>query len=100
MLMPTPKQMAYARSLAERTHVPLPEGCEDDRRIVSGFIAERLSDLAARREQERPTAKQQALARKLCRERGMSLPSGVDGSKAAMSRFITRILDQQQRHAH
>ncbi len=97
MLTPTPKQMAFARSLADRTRIPLPEGCEDDRRLVSSFITERLSDLARVREEERPTAKQKALARKLCRERGMGLPAGVDSSKAAMSRFLTRILSQQRR---
>lgn len=83
----TPKQLAYARSLAQRNGTLLPWETQQDRRALSAWI-----DAQAKRApvptDNRPTSKQVAFAEKLARIKRRAVPDECFRDKGLMSKWI------------
>ena len=83
----TPRQIAYARSLAQRNHTPLPWEVQQDRRSLSARIeaqATRVGDT----NDNRPTSRQVAFAERLARIKRRSVPDECFRDKGLMSKWI------------
>lgn len=84
----TPKQIAYARSLALRNQTLLPWEVQQDRRSLSSWIEAQaqlrpLSDV-----DHQPTSKQVAFAERLARAKRRSVPAECFRDRALMSKWI------------
>ncbi|SFD14845.1 hypothetical protein [Tropicimonas isoalkanivorans] len=83
----TPKQIAYARSLALRNRTPLPWEVQQNRRALSAWI-----DAQARRAptagDNRPTSRQVAFAERLARIKRRDVPDECFRDKGLMSKWI------------
>lgn len=83
---PSEKQIALARSLAERTGTPVPEAALASSRDLSAWI-----DAAMKKAPPRPPSeKQLAFAEKLAAEAGVDLPESARTDAAACSAFIDK----------
>ena len=83
---PSEKQIALARSLAERTGTPVPEAALASSRDLSAWI-----DAAMKKAPPRPPSeKQLAFAEKLAAEAGVDLPEAARTDAAACSAFIDK----------
>ena len=84
----TPKQIAYARSLALRNQTLLPWEVQQDRRSLSAWI-EAQSQLRPVSDMDRlPTSKQVAFAEKLARMKRRAVPDECFRDKGLMSKWI------------
>ena len=84
----TPKQIAYARSLAQRNRTLLPWEVQQDRRSLSAWI-EAQARLKPVSDMDRlPTSKQVAFAEKLARIKRRAVPDECFRDKGLMSKWI------------
>jgi hypothetical protein len=84
----TPKQIAYARSLALRNQTLLPWDVQQDRRSLSAWI-EAQARLKPVSDMDRvPTSKQVAFAEKLARIKRRAVPDECFRDKELMSKWI------------
>lgn len=82
----TPRQIAYARTLALRNQTLLPQGLDRDRRSLSAWIeAQARMQPAA---DPRPSARQVAFAERLARIKRRAVPAECFRDKGLMSRWI------------
>lgn len=83
----TPKQIAYARSLALRNQTLLPWDVQQDRRSLSAWIEAqaKLNPVAL---DDRPTSKQVAFAERLARIKRRAVPDECFRDKGLMSKWI------------
>lgn len=83
----TPKQLAYARKIAESRNVVLPWEIQQDRRALSSWIdAERRKPATVR--DPRPSSKQVAFAERIARIRRSTVPDECFRDRNLMSRWI------------
>ena len=83
----TPKQIAYARSLALRNQTLLPWEVQQDRRSLSAWI-DAQTRLMPGAQDSRPTSKQVAFAEKLARIKRRAVPDECFRDKGLMSKWI------------
>ena len=84
----TPKQIAYARSLAQRNRTLLPWKVQQDRRSLSAWI-EAQARLKPVSDMDRlPTSKQVAFAEKLAQIKRRAVPDECFRDKRLMSKWI------------
>jgi hypothetical protein len=84
----TPKQIAYARSLALRNQTLLPWEVQQDRRSLSAWI-EAQAQLKPVSDMDRlPTSKQVAFAERLARIKRRAVPDECFRDKGLMSKWI------------
>jgi hypothetical protein len=86
ILPPTPKQMAYAKSIAGQKNITLPWDVQHDRRALSKWIddAKGLASVQS----DRPSSKQVAYAERIARTKRRSIPDECFASRDLMSRWI------------
>jgi hypothetical protein len=90
ILPATPKQIAYARSLALRNQTLLPWEVQQDRRSLSAWI-EAQAKLRPVPEMDRlPSSKQVAFAERLARIKRRAVPDECFRDKGLMSKWIDR----------
>jgi len=84
----TPRQIAYARSLALRNQTLLPWEVQQDRRSLSAWIdaQARLAPVSAT--DGRPSSKQVAFAERLARIKRRAVPDECFRDKGLMSKWI------------
>lgn len=87
-LAPTPRQIAYARSLALRNQTLLPWDVQQDRRSLSAWIDAQsrmrpMSDL-----DPKPSSRQVAFAERLARVKRRAVPDECFRDKGLMSKWI------------
>ena len=83
----TPKQIAYARSLALRNQTLLPWDAQQDRRSLSAWIEAQVT-LNPVAQDSRPTSKQVAFAERLSRIKRRAVPDECFRDKGLMSKWI------------
>lgn len=83
----TTKQIAYARSLAQRNQTLLPWEVQQDRRALSAWIDAQAKQAPARTD-NRPTSKQVAFAERLARIKRRAVPDECFRDKGLMSKWI------------
>jgi hypothetical protein len=83
----TPKQIAYARSLALRNQTLLPWEVQQDRRSLSAWI-DAQAKLNPGTQDSRPTSKQVAFAERLARIKRRAVPDECFRDKGLMSKWI------------
>jgi hypothetical protein len=83
----TPRQMAYARSLALRNQTLLPADMLRDRQRLSAWIDSQAKLRPADTDQ-RPTSKQVAFAEKLARIKRRAVPEECFRDRGLMSKWI------------
>ena len=88
ILPATPRQIAYARSLALRNQTLLPWEVQQDRRSLSAWIdaQARLRPMSAI--DRLPSSKQVALAERLARVKRRAVPEECFRDKGLMSKWI------------
>ena len=88
ILPATPRQIAYARSLALRNQTLLPWEVQQDRRSLSAWIdaQARLRPMSAM--DRLPSSKQVALAERLARVKRRAVPEECFRDKGLMSKWI------------
>ena len=84
----TPKQIAYARSLALRNQTLLPWDVQQDRRSLSSWIdaQARLTPVSAL--DQLPSSRQVAFAERLARVKRRAVPDECFRDKGLMSKWI------------
>lgn len=82
----TPKQLAYARKLAEQQNVVLPWEIQQDRRALSKWIDTQRT--APRVRDARPSSKQVALAEWIAQIKCSAVPDECFRDRTLMSRWI------------
>jgi hypothetical protein len=83
----TPKQIAYARSLALRNQTLLPWEVKQDRRSLSAWI-DAQAKMNPGTHDSRPTSKQVAFAERLARIKRRAVPDECFRDKGLMSKWI------------
>ena len=84
----TPRQIAFARSLALRNHTLLPWEIQQDRRSLSAWI-EAQAQMKPRSDLDSlPSSKQVAFAERLARIKRRAVPDECFRDKGLMSRWI------------
>ncbi len=83
----TPKQIAYARSLALRNQTLLPWEVQQDRRSLSAWIEEQAKMTPAPTS-NLPSSKQVAFAERLARIKHRAVPDECFRDKGLMSKWI------------
>ncbi|WP_323765235.1 MULTISPECIES: hypothetical protein [Roseobacteraceae] len=86
VLPATPRQIAYARSLASRNQISLPWEVQQDRRTLSAWI-DSQSKVAPQRD-NRPSSKQVAFAERLARIKRRAVPDECFRDRGLMSKWI------------
>jgi hypothetical protein len=84
----TPKQIAYARSLALRNQTLLPWEVQQDRRSLSAWIEAQAQLKPVSGMDRLPTSKQVAFAEKLARIKLRAVPDECFRDKGLMSKWI------------
>ncbi len=89
-LPPTPKQVDYARHLAQRLGAEIPQHAANDRRALSDWIdAHKARAVAARRAAgSGATSKQVAFAERIARVKRRAVPEECFRDAGLMSRWI------------
>ena len=87
-LSATPRQIAYARSLALRNQSILPWEVQQDRRSLSAWIDAQAQMKSAAETDPRPSSKQVAFAEKLARIKRRAVPDECFRDKGLMSKWI------------
>ena len=88
VLPATPRQIAYARSLAQRNQTLLPWEVQQDRRSLSSWIETQSQMTAAAALDSRPSSKQVAFAERLARIKRRAVPDECFRDKGLMSKWI------------
>jgi hypothetical protein len=88
VLPATPRQIAYARSLATRNRTLLPWGVQQDQRTLSAWIEAQSQMRPAADNDPRPSSKQVAFAEKLARIKRRAVPEECFRDKGLMSKWI------------
>ena len=88
VLPATPRQLAYARSLADRNRTLLPWEVQQDRRALSAWIEAQARLTPAADNDPRPSSKQVAFAEKLARIKRRAVPDECFQDKGLMSKWI------------
>lgn len=83
----TPRQIAYARALAQRNRISLPWEVQQDRRALSAWIDAQTKVKPAPQD-GRPTSKQVAFAERLARIKQRAVPDECFRDKGLMSKWI------------
>ena len=86
VLLPTARQLEYARKLALRNQTVLPWKVQKDRQTLSQWIEAQASQRPA--QNERPSSKQVAFAERIARIRHRDIPDECFRSRELMSRWI------------
>ena len=84
----TPRQLAYARSLADRNRTLLPWDVQQDRRALSAWIEVQARLTPAADNDPRPSSKQVAFAERLARIKRRAVPDECFRDKGLMSKWI------------
>ena len=84
----TPRQIAYARSLALRNQSLLPWEAQQDRRSLSAWIEDQAKLTPAAMNDSRPSSKQVAFAERLARIKRRAVPDECFRDKGIMSKWI------------
>ena len=84
----TPKQIAYARSLAQRNRTLLPWEVQQDRRSLSVWIEAQARLKPVSDMDQRPTSRQVAFAEKLARIKRRAVPDECFRDRGLMSKWI------------
>jgi hypothetical protein len=84
----TPKQIAFARSLALRNQTLLPWAVQQDRRTLSGWIEAQASLKQVSELDRLPSSKQVAFAERLARIKRRAVPDECFRDKGLMSKWI------------
>ena len=84
----TPKQIAYARSLALRNRTLLPWEVQQDRRSLSAWIEAQARLKSVSDMDQLPTSRQVAFAEKLARIKRCAVPDECFRDKGLMSKWI------------
>ncbi|MBC7153709.1 MAG: hypothetical protein H5U19_03660 [Rhodobacteraceae bacterium] len=84
----TPKQIAYARSLALRNQTLLPWEVQQDRQSLSAWIKAQARLKPVSDMDRLPTSKQVAFAEKLARIKRRALPDECFRDRGLMSKWI------------
>ena len=84
----TPKQIAYARSLALRNQTLLPWEVQQDRRALSAWIEAQARMKPASDMDRLPTSRQVAFAERLARIKRRAVPDECFRDKGLMSKWI------------
>lgn len=84
----TPRQIAYARSLALRNQTLLPWQVQQDRRALSAWIEAQARLTPAAGHDSRPSSRQVAFAERLARIKHRTVPDGCFRDKGLMSKWI------------
>ena len=84
----TPKQIAYARSLALRNQTLLPWEVQQDRRSVSAWIDAQARMKPLSELDRLPSSKQVAFAERLARIKRRAVPEECFHDKGLMSKWI------------
>lgn len=87
-LSPTPRQMAYARSLALRNQTLLPWNVQQDRRSLSAWIEAQARLRPLSPTDRLPSSKQVAFAERLARIKRRAVPEECFRDKGLMSKWI------------
>ncbi len=82
----TPKQLAYARKIAEQHNIVLPWEIQQDRRALSQWIDTQRT--APRVRDTRPSSKQVAFAERIARIKRSAVPDECFRDRTLMSRWI------------
>ena len=85
---PTARQLDYARLLARRSGVPLPEASLGDRAALSRWIDAQKSAAPQGRFSEYPSSKQVAFAERIARLKRSPVPPECFRDRMLMSRWI------------
>ncbi len=89
MLPPTPKQVTYARQIAQRLHETIPASSARDRRALSEWIGAHQAKLGSRQSHgTAATSKQVAFAEQIARRKRRSVPDECFRDVGLMSRWI------------
>lgn len=86
----TPRQTAYARSLALRNQTLLPWEVQQDRRSLSDWIAAQVQLKPAIALDQLPSSRQVAFAERLARIKRRAVPEECFRDKGLMSKWIDR----------
>lgn len=86
----TPKQIAYARSLALRNQTLLPWEVQQDRRSLSSWIDAQAKLKPVSALDSLPSSKQVAFAERLARIKRRAVPDECFRDKGLMSKWIDR----------
>ena len=84
----TPRQIAYARSLALRNQTLPPWDVQQDRRNLSAWIEDQAKLNPAAVNDSRPSSKQVAFAERLARIKRRAVPEECFRDKGLMSKWI------------
>ena len=84
----TPRQIAYARSLALRNQTLLPWDIQQDRRSLSAWIDAQAQMKPLSALDSRPSSKQVAFAERLARIKRRAVPDECFRDKGLMSKWI------------
>jgi hypothetical protein len=84
----TPKQIAYARTLALRNRTLLPPDVQQDRRSLSAWIEGQVRLKPASQIDRLPSSKQVAFAERLARIKRRAVPEECFRDKGLMSKWI------------
>ena len=84
----TPRQIAYARSLALRNQTLLPADMQQDRQRLSAWIQQQARLTPATQLDPRPSARQVAFAERIVRIKRRAVPPECFRDKALMSKWI------------
>jgi hypothetical protein len=84
----TPRQIAYARSLALRNQTLLPWEVQQDRRSLSAWIDAQAQMKPLSALDSRPSSKQVAFAERLARIKRRAVPDECFRDKGLMSKWI------------
>ena len=87
-LSATPRQIAYARSLALRNQTLLPWEVQQDRHSLRAWIDAQAQMKSAAGTDLRPSSKQVAFAEKLARIKRRAVPDECFRDKGLMSKWI------------
>lgn len=88
VLAATPRQIAYARSLAQRNQTLLPWDVQQDRRSLSAWIDAQAKLAPPTAIDPRPSSKQVAFAERLARIKRRAVPDECFRDKGLMSKWI------------
>ncbi|RYG90090.1 hypothetical protein EU803_15880 [Loktanella sp. IMCC34160] len=82
----TPKQIAYARSLAARNHVVLPWEVQQDRKAMSDWIDQQASQKPSMN--DLPSSRQVQFAERIARMKRRQIPDECFRSRSLLSGWI------------
>jgi len=93
----TPRQIAYARSLALRNQTLVPLDVQQDRRSLSAWIGDNAKLKPAAVDDPRPSSRQVAFAERLARIKHRAVPDECFRDKGLMSKWIDGNRDLRKR---